>query len=142
MDDLRFAIGTIVNRDSSKSRINPSWIANEAMLILDPERISIPAVYHGCALHARQLAREMLRDRYASEDESSQDSLFSDYSDLQPRYPMKHDGKSEPEYVLLNDMTDEDILYNVERLRLEAKAKMKHADALEEFGRKRARGAA
>ena len=40
-----------------------------------------------------------------------------------------------PEYVLLDEMTDSDIWFNVGRLRKEGTAKLRHADALEAFGR-------
>ena len=37
-------------------------------------------------------------------------------------------------YVELENMTDADIRWNVERLRNEAKAALNHADALERYG--------
>jgi hypothetical protein len=40
---------------------------------------------------------------------------------------------------LLEEMSDSDIAFNVQRLRKEGKAKLKHADALEAFGLDRAR---
>lgn len=135
MDDLWNAIAAVINRDSLQPRINPAWVANEALMSLDPTRISPTAVYNGCLLQARQVARGMLRGKFETE-ETSQHSLFPD---LQPRYPVKHEGSSEPEYILLEQMSDGDIEYNVERLRSEAEAKLKHADALEEYGRRRKR---
>ncbi len=39
-----------------------------------------------------------------------------------------------PEMVRLEDMSEADIRWNIERLRNEAKATLKHADSLEEYG--------
>ena len=44
---------------------------------------------------------------------------------------------SEPEYVLLEHLTDEDVKFNVNRLRKEADAKLHHATALEAWWQKR-----
>lgn len=135
MDDLSKTIADIVVRNKVQSRIKPTWVANEAMIILDPGRVSISSVYNGCLMHACQIARELLRKQFEKQpEETSQHHLFPE---LQWRYPVEHTSKSEPEYVLLEDMTDADIKYNVSRLRTEAETKLKHADALEEFGRKR-----
>jgi hypothetical protein len=85
--------------------------------------------------HLRQIARQLLRQRFEPDDQtlSVQHELWPD---LQPRYPKASSPKTEePEYVLLEHMTREDIDYNVARLRNEANAKLRHADALEAFGR-------
>jgi len=42
---------------------------------------------------------------------------------------------NDPAYVKLENMSDADIRWNVERLRNEAKAALKHADALEQYGK-------
>ena len=53
---------------------------------------------------------------------------------LQKRYPRQQsDNSVEPEYILLEFMSDSDIDYNVARLRKEAVAKLRHADALEAY---------
>jgi hypothetical protein len=41
------------------------------------------------------------------------------------------------QYVLRDHMTDDDVTFNVTRLRSEARAKLAHADALEAWGRSR-----
>lgn len=45
--------------------------------------------------------------------------------------------QQEPEYILRERMTDNDVAFNVARLRNEARAKLAHADALEAWGRNR-----
>ena len=62
---------------------------------------------------------------------------------LQQRYPCAPTESDEgPAYILLDLMSDEDINYNVGRLRKEARAKLEHADALEAYGMERRHRAA
>lgn len=123
-------------------KISPAWVATEAMHIIDPDRSGPELEYFGCHLELRQIAREALRGHYqpnGSAQGSAQHELFPD---LQERYPKAGQADSEePEYVLLEYMTNEDIAYNVTRLRREASAKQAHADALEAYGRRRSRSA-
>lgn len=134
-DEIRDAVIAIIDRDRTRSHINPSWVAHQVMLKLDPKRISPPSVYGGANLWARHVAREKLRGKFLSGDVSAQDELFPE---LQWRYPVAHcEKRDDPEYVLRDLMTDEDIAWNVDRLRAEAEAKLRHADALEDFGKRR-----
>lgn len=114
-------------------------VAREALIMLDPDNISPPTVALGCDLQLRQLARHILRSKFMDEDEIGQDDLFPT---LQARYPTaRSKGWEEPEYILRDQMSDDDIGYNVHRLRQEAQAKMHHADALEAYGRSRKKAA-
>jgi hypothetical protein len=51
MDELTAAISKVIERRNGESRINPSWVAHEAMLILDPKRVSVPSVAMSCIDH-------------------------------------------------------------------------------------------
>lgn len=117
--------------------ISPSWVATEAMLVVDPDRSSPELAYFGCHLHVRQIARSLLRAKFEPDD-PHRGEVHDLFPDLQPRYPKAGSAKSEePEYMLLEHMTLKDIDYNVARLRSEANAKLHHADALEAFGQSR-----
>lgn len=131
-------VARIINVRASETRISPSWIATEAITDLDPERVSVPLVYLGCHLQLRQIARQLLRKSFESEEtESFQHNLFPN---LQARYPTARSvDADEPEYVVLEMLSDEDIDYNIDRLRSEAMSKLKHADALAAFKRARIR---
>ena len=112
------------------------------MLLLDGGRISPALVYLGCHLQLRQIAREMLRGKFepdASADDDAQHELFPS---LQKRYPAARSSNDNPEYVLLEELTAIDVAYNVARLRGEARAKQRHADALEAWWRGRPTAAA
>ena len=50
---------------------------------------------------------------------------------FQRRYPAVRSPGNDPEYVLFEKLTDEDLAYSIERLHAEANAKRRHADALE-----------
>lgn len=139
--DLATVVSAVIHGSREETRINPAWIANEVMRRLDPERVAPPSVYGGCNMHVRQIARSQLRKTFESEDEEPrQHPLFPE---LQWRYPACHDREAEPEYVLLEAMTERDVDFNIDRLLKEIDAKQKHVDALmafklEAFGRKTA----
>jgi hypothetical protein len=102
---------------------------------LDPERVSLPVVYGGCHLQCRQIARDQLRKRFDPVGKGNSSEQHELWPDLQWRYPTARSAKDEePEYILLELMTEVDIGFNVARLRSEAVAKLRHADALEAFG--------
>lgn len=129
---LRATIGRVIELHHGQVRISPHWVATEAMVLLDGERISPKLVYLGCHLQLRQIAREILRGKYAPDEEDDawkQDELWPD---LQQRYPAARSAdKDDPEYILRDQMSEADVRYNVARLRGEAGAKLRHADALE-----------
>ncbi len=142
---LTAVVAKIIETRRNEKRINPSWIATEALLEIDPDKVSVPLVYLGCHLELRQIARGLLRQHFENpsspaDDEVAQHDLFPD---LQRRYPSARSKEAaEPEYVLLDEMTDSDIWFNVGRLRKEGTAKLRHADALEAFGRDKTAAAA
>lgn len=145
--DLIIVVEKIIDTRRHAPRVSPTWIATEAIVTLDPGRISVPLVYLGCHLQLRQIARAQLRLHFeepaaASDDELAQHELFPD---LQRRYPTerkrKRFGDNEPEYALLEELSETDIAFNVRRLRREGRAKLAHADALEAYGRNKKRAA-
>ena len=136
-DHLRELVARIIEMRLGQPRISPSWVATEAMYDLDRGRAvehDHPMIWQGCHLQLRQIARQLLAQRFECGEEE-QELLFKD---LQWRYPTARSATAEePEYVLRDLMTDEDIAYNVGRMRAEALAKLEHADALEAWGRDR-----
>lgn len=129
-------IQRVCDRHSDRPSIHPAWLATEAMGVIGFPRELHELGYLGCHLQLRQIARAFCRRRFDPAEQSESD-LFPDT--LQERYPRAPNGE-DPEYVLLDLMTRGDIRFNVARLRKEAEAKLKHADALEawewqKFGR-------
>lgn len=124
---LRALISEIYEKCSDDVRISPSWLATQAMVELDSNKQSPPLVYIAAHLQLRQISRGICRGKFEDGETESHD-LFPD---LQKRYPVSHDAESEPEYVLLEHLTEEDIRYNINRLRKEADTKQRHADALD-----------
>ena len=129
----------IIDTRRDQLYMNPSWVATEGLNEIDPERIAPVLVRLGCHLHLRQIARANLRKQFdASDEDMDAEPEFAEFKQLQRRYPTARSKKSEePVYVLRDHMTDDDVAYNVARLRSEARAKLAHADALEAWGKSR-----
>ena len=140
--DLIALVSRIIDTRRAESRISPSWVATEAMSELDGGHISPPLVYLGCHLELRQIARGVLRTWFGDEatSDDGQPRQHELFPDLQWRYPTARSARNdEPEYVLLDDMGEDDANFSIARLRSKAFAKMRHADALEAWKRQRKR---
>jgi hypothetical protein len=135
-------VARIVDLRRDQGRISPSWVATEAMLQIDPEKViqqRFPLAYLASHLELRQIARSVCRGLFEDDDDKSGDSRQHElFPDLQWRYPAaKSKDQEEPEYVLRELMEPEDVYYNVSRLRAEAETKLRHADALEAWAKKK-----
>jgi len=139
--DLTALVSETVDSRKFVIHISPIAIANECMEALDPDKTSVPQVYAGCHLHLRQIARAMLARAYDPADKKKRDRdalAAGDLFTLQARYPMAHSADlEEPVYVRRDDMTEEDVKYNIARLRSEGRAKLRHADALQAWWNER-----
>jgi hypothetical protein len=126
---LQVIVQKIVEQRREQIKVSPTWVATEAMLEIDPKRVSTALAYAGCHLHLRQAARSFLRDKFeGDEDQKMSHPLFPD---LQARYPSARSKPGEePEYVREENMTPEDYDYNITRMTREVLAKQKHVDAL------------
>jgi len=92
--------------------------------------------------HLKQMARMFLaRQKNADGDDNpshvSQSGMdfgeaFS--GNLQDRYPLPRKSGEEPVYKLRSELTELERAWNVQQLRKSAKARQKHADALEAEG--------
>jgi hypothetical protein len=130
-------VARIIDIRRGQVRINPSWIATEALREIDPVGQSLELVRLGCHLQLRQIARGLCRKLF-EDNEDDDEPRFTGFEGLQWRYPTaRSKGKPEPEYILRDNMSDADIGFNVARLRSESRAKLAHADALEAWGRSR-----
>lgn len=133
-------VSEIINFRKEAVSISPAWIATEAMAKLDSSintQTHAPLIYVGCHLYLRQIARAQCRGMFEADDPKpeAQHQLFPD---LQWRYPIARTVPGEePVYVQLERLTETDVIYNVNRLRNEANAKLKHADALDFWHRQR-----
>lgn len=107
--------------------INPALLANSAYAILDPEDSSPYLVHYTSVLELRQLARSICRKKLDFDQVSEQGRLFD--GQLQPRYPANRSG--EEVYVRREFLTLAERNANIARLRSEASAKFRHADALQ-----------
>lgn len=132
-------VARIIDIRRTQIKINPTWIATEALMQIDPANQSITLVRTGCHLQLRQIAREQCRKLF-EDSEDGDEPRFAAIEGLQWRYPAQRSKEEhEPQYILRDHMADVDVAYNVERLRREGRAKLAHADTLEAWGRARRR---
>lgn len=83
--------------------------------------------------HFKHMARKELAARFEDRGEdnpaySGQGELFSGH--LQERYPVPRKKDEDPVYKRLQDLTQEELRWNVRSLRRSADARLAHADAL------------
>lgn len=129
-------VAQIYERCRGQDEVSPAWLATQVMVEIGADRAQNEAEYLLAHLQARQIARSFCRERFEEDATALRDDLFPE--SLQHRYPRKPTAHGEePVYVLRELMTDEDVVFNVDRLRKEAEAKLRHADALEAWHRQR-----
>src|SRR5262249_7252636 len=143
-DQLSAAVQRVIDKHLDVPEISPSWIATQVMVEIEFPRTLHALGYIGCHLQVRQLARHKLRRRFdpravieAAIEEG--EDLFPET--LQERYPRRSRVGEEPVYVFRTLLADDDLTYNVERMRRGGRALLKHADALEAWGTNRRRSA-
>lgn len=124
--------------ETQGERSRPSWIAQRALLIADPEKSAPIPVAFAADLEFRQIARDMLRNEFEPENPAdrspAQHRLFPG---LQAMYPRRVEASEEPEYVKPELLTAEDVAWNVARMRAGAKSLQRGADALEAWAHDR-----
>lgn len=140
IENVTHTIAAIIELRRDEVSISPAWVATEALAKLRMkswlrggrnQRIA----YQCTHLHCRQVARQLLRKNYEPESDGDKDQ-HELFPGLQARYPSApKPGRDEPEYIRLESLGAEDWHFNVDRLRADAQSRLKHADALETWGR-------
>lgn len=120
--DFTAAVCAVIDKFADRPDISPTAVATEVLIGLDPDQISLPDVYGGCHLHVRQVARGQLR-----KPPPKALPLFPDFPTLQPRYPAAHsEFAEEPIYRRSDQLSREDVDYNIRRMRAEIGTKNAH----------------
>lgn len=131
MSELYDVIDNIIENEKDEVGISAPWVANKAMITVDPNRISVPCVYFGCLEHAKQYAMRKLGKKFdATDNDNPQFELFTE---LQWRYPKRPVPDAERRYILLEYMVEDDIEYNETRFLLASESLAKHARALRAY---------
>jgi hypothetical protein len=139
---LHDLVAEAIDRRRAAPRLSPTAIAEEVLGKLDAEEKSHPTVWIGCNLHLRQIARGQLAQRFdpVVEDDDDEPELFEGLQWRYPEAPEDGAGRNpDPVYVLRDLMSSDDVRWNANRLRAEAKAKLAHALALEAWDEQRTR---
>ena len=79
---LQTCVGAIIQRHRSEFRINPAWIATEALNEIDPRKFdikSMPHFYRAAHLALTQIARELLGTPSEGDDyQTSPDEILAE----------------------------------------------------------------
>lgn len=140
-DKLRTIVSAIIDGRRDQEEISPLWVATEATKQIGAWDLkeTVPLVYEAAHLHLRTVARSLCRAMFEDAEESDNSAQHQLFPDLQWRYPRAPAGsRIETSYVLLEQMTDDDVRYNVQRLKREARTRLGHADALHAWHAQRA----
>ena len=153
-DALSDAIGRVIDIQKTAPSVAPDSIAAGAMEIIKFRYALHNAGWYGCYQHMLQLARDRLRGRFDPEARAAayvagQIELFDDaLQDRYPRAPRRApDGSfAEPEYVLRDQLSEDDCWFNIDRLEHTAGALMRHrnafrAETVKRFGPRKGRAA-
>jgi hypothetical protein len=101
--------------------------ASVATAMIDRFEESDPTVAYHCFLDFKSISRKMLRTKFKDKEERMEQArLFGDL--LQARYPAKRE--DDEVYCRPDDMSDAEIIVNIDRLKKEARSKNDHAIAL------------
>jgi hypothetical protein len=132
-------VGRVIDLRRAEPRLNSVWVATEAMLLIDPRKSTqrrFPLAYLAAHLQLRQIARSEFRQVF-DDDVAGDKRQHELFPGLQGRYPVAHKPGEEPEYVLRDLLTPEDVIYNVLRLNGEAIEKQRHARRLIAWAQKK-----
>lgn len=140
-EELSSIVQKIIDLCIKTAEVSPAWVATQAMTVIGFDRSLHRLGYAGCHLELRQIARAKLRGRFDPVEPKTDDidDLFPET--LQERYPRKPKRGEEPVYVLLHLLTDDDVAYNVKRMRRAAGALNRHADRLDAWNAARGKAA-
>lgn len=104
-----------------------------------------PHIQYTSLEHLKHMARVFLaRRKDADGDMNAAHGAQGDldlgvtFTGLQDRYPLPRKAGEEPAYKLRSELTDDDRGWNIQQLRKSARARLKHADALEAEGQMKA----
>lgn len=80
---------------------------------------------------------ELVLRKKCGEDPDGETEQHELFPQLQKRYPIPVKGDSQHTYKLLDHLSDEEIDFNINRMKAEVYAKQAHVDALIEFRQRR-----
>jgi hypothetical protein len=126
-------VNSIVSQQSDQTDISPTWIATQCLVRLRGNSVQKkwPLIYKAAHLQLRQIGRAVCRSQFEPDDDAPEAAQHDLFPGLQVRYPIAKQPGDEPVYRRLENMTHDDRVYNIKRLRSEAIRKTQHADALE-----------
>lgn len=132
-EDVIAAIDRRIEELGGLVQLSPTTLALDVQMRFVPDDGKVePHILWTSLEYFKHLARGRLRSRFDPEGENNeayQGELFSGH--LQRAYPVPRAKGQEPLYVPRDMLTREDVEYNVNLLRKSARARLRHADALQ-----------
>lgn len=134
-EGIRAAIARFIEERRDCVIISPGAIASAIYLQFASAQVEAHIAYASIE-HFKQMARHALRARFDDDGEENpaytgQGELFSNR--LQERYPVPRKADEDPVYKRLEDLTRDELRWNVRSLRRSADARLAHADALDAY---------
>jgi len=141
-EDITNALRSEIDSLGGAIALSPTTVALAVQRRFAPSAIE-PHLQYASLEHLKQMARKALARRFEAEADDSiayQGDMFSGL--LQDAYPLPIKDGAEPIYKPRNDLTDEEVAWNIKQLRKSAAARLEHADALQAWADGRIRRAA
>lgn len=141
---LHEAISTAMTRFIDDRRdcaiISPAAVAAATLREFNPDTLE-PHIEYASLEHFKNMARKVLAHRFDDDGDenpsyAAQGEMFSGH--LQDRYPLPRKRGDDPVYKLREQLTDDEVRWNLQSLRRSADARLAHADALEAWSQARA----
>lgn len=117
--------------ENGLQRARPTWVGTRCMQLSDPSNIAPATIAFAANLEFRQIARDELRKQYEPETPDDKPRQHPLFPGLQAMYPRRVTKDKEPEYVIPELLSVEDIAWNVNRMRACSETLARGADALE-----------
>lgn len=119
--------------------LSPAAIASATLDAFISETLE-PHIEYATLEHFKGMARKVLAHQFDDEGDENrayavQGEMFSGH--LQDRYPLPRKRGEDPVYKLRDQLTNEEVRWNLQSLRRSADARLAHADALEAWHQSR-----
>jgi hypothetical protein len=124
---LKRRVLTVIETYPDIEQVNLDHVVGEVLLQLDPDDTYTSETEDAVKLTLRQFARQICRTKLR---QAWKDGTPKAFPKQQARYPKQHARGTPGVYVPLEDLTDEDIAFNIALRRRGAIGRLRHANSL------------
>lgn len=141
-EDLHTALQQKIESLEGVTLLSPTSVALAVQRHFAGDQLLEPHVQYASLEHLKLMARQVLAKRFGSfgaPPEDDQPYLDETFSNLQKWYPTPRKGGQERGYKKLEDLSDDEVLWNINMLKRSAGARIDHAEALKNWMESRRR---